>query len=71
MATFLKHMNHDAYIKATKTWQFDSLKHVIQDCHEAIEAYPENPNCGYYWDEIHYCSMELARRAKLGIINPQ
>ena len=66
----IKHMNHNAYIDKTKKMEFTPLKYVIGDCHKAIKAFPENPNCGYYWDEIHYCSMELARRAKLGTINP-
>jgi hypothetical protein len=27
---------------------------------------PDNPNAGYYLDEINYCADELARRARGG-----
>lgn len=59
-------MNHAEYQKRVKTMDTSALLHVIRDCKEAIKAYPENPNCGYYEDEIHYCSMELNRRKNKG-----
>jgi len=55
-------MNHSEYIKKTKKMSLESLKFVIKDCQEALEA---NPNCeksSYYADEICYCGMELKRR---------
>ncbi len=57
-------MDHAEYQKRVKKMDDSALRHVIQDCKDAIKAYPDNPNCGYYQDEIHYCSMELARRKK-------
>ena len=60
----LKTMNHSEYQKECKGKSETQLRYIIQDCKNAIAAYPENPNAGYYADEIHYCAMELARRAK-------
>jgi hypothetical protein len=40
----------------------ESLKYIIQDCKDAIEAMPDNPKAGQYADEIHYCAAELRRR---------
>lgn len=58
-------MNHTEYQKKVKKLSEESLRFIIQDCREAIDALPNNPKNGYYMDEIHYCSMELAyRRAK-------
>jgi len=57
-------INHSEYIKKTKKMSEHSLRYVIQDCQAAIKAYPENPKCGYYMDEIHYCAMELRTRKK-------
>ena len=56
-------INHVAYQKKVKGLSGDELRFIIQDCKEAIAAYPENPKCGYYTDEIHYCTMELNRIA--------
>jgi len=55
-------MNHTEYMKKVKSLCEDSLRYIIQDCREAIEAMPNNPKNGYYADEIHYCSMELVKR---------
>jgi hypothetical protein len=49
-------------MKKVKSLCEDSLRYIIQDCREAIEAMPNNPKNGYYADEIHYCSMELVKR---------
>jgi len=59
-------MNHSAYIKKVKTLSEDSLKYIIKDCRESIDAIPNNPKNGYYMDEIHYCSMELLNRKNKG-----
>ena len=40
----------------------ESLRYVIKDCKEAIEANPQNPKCGEYEDCILYASQELTRR---------
>ena len=58
----MKKMDHAAYIAKTKKMSSQQLLYVINDCKEAIEAMPDNPNCGYYMDEVHYCAMELQRR---------
>lgn len=65
MASFVKTMEHSKYIAKTKKMDEDSLKYVIKDCQNAIDAMPDNPNAGYYADEIHYCCMELKRRKDL------
>lgn len=57
-----KVMNHTEYPKKCKKMSIEALKYTIQDCQKAIEANPENPNNGYYQDEISYCGMELRRR---------
>ena len=53
---------HSEYMAMVKTMPTDSLRYVIQDCRNAIEALPENPKCEQYTDEIHYCAMELRIR---------
>ena len=57
-----KHMDHAAYQKLLKKKDDTELQFIIKDAKEAIEANPENPNNGYYQDEIHYAVMELNRR---------
>ena len=53
---------HSDYIESCKKRSDDSLRYIMQDCRNAIEAMPENPKCSQYMDEIHYCAMELRRR---------
>lgn len=60
MAT--KHIDHNEYPKKLKTKSIAELKFIIKDAKEAMEAMPENPNYGYYADEIHYAAMEIRRR---------
>jgi len=57
-----KVMDHDFYQKKVRTMDDSALRFVIQDCAAALEAWPDQPNAGYYADEIHYCAMELKRR---------
>ncbi len=64
MASVKKEMDHSAYMRKVKGMPSSSLQYVIKDCQAAIAAYPDNPNAGYYADEIHYCAMELKRRSK-------
>ena len=53
---------HSEYMAKVKTMSTDSLRYVIEDCRNAIEALPENPKCEQYMDEIHYCATELRIR---------
>ena len=61
---------HSEYIDKLKARNEDgsyvypdsSLKYIIQDCTNALDAMPENPKAGQYQDEIHYCASELRRR---------
>ena len=59
---------HREYVAKVKPMPTDSLRYVIEDCRDAIEAMPENPKCQQYWkwmqymDEIHYCATELRLR---------
>lgn len=57
---------HTQYMAKVRAMSNDSLQYVQQDAYEAAVAGEEigNPKTGQYWDEYHYCSMELARRAK-------
>jgi hypothetical protein len=59
----MKQINHGEYMKKVKTLTEESLRYIIKDCQEAITAMPNSEKAGYYADEIHYCSMELSRRA--------
>jgi hypothetical protein len=58
-------MNHTEYIKQTKKMSEASLRYIIKDCQEAIEANHDNPKNGDYADEICYCGMELKRRERV------
>ena len=53
---------HSEYIANTKNLPLESLKYIAKDCKNAIDAMPDNPKAMQYWDEIHYCSMEIRRR---------
>lgn len=55
---------HTEYLAKVKTMTTESLKHVQQDAHAAAIAGEsiDNPKTGQYWDEYHYCSMELKAR---------
>jgi len=55
-------MDHAAYQKACKTKSLDSLRYIIKDAAEAMQAMPNGYKAGYYADEIHYCHAELRRR---------
>ncbi len=57
-------IDHAEYQKRVKTMDNAALHYVINDCKQAIEAMPDGHKVGYYTDEIHYCSMELAKREK-------
>lgn len=57
-----KIMDHAGYQRKMKTKSVAELKFIIKDCREALNAHPDNPNAGYYADEIHYASAELKKR---------
>lgn len=57
-----KTMDHAAYQRKLKTKSEAELRFIIQDANEAQRANPDNPNNGYYADEIHYANAELRRR---------
>ncbi len=56
-------INHTEYPKTLKGRSEDALRYTIKDANEAMLAMPEGHKAGYYADEIHYCAMELTRRA--------
>ena len=59
----MKIMDHAAYQADCRTKTEAQLRFIIQGCQEVVKVQSGfNPNIGYYMDEIHYCSMELARR---------
>ena len=58
-----KTMNHTEYPKRIRKYTDDVLRNIIRECQEVIALQSGfNGNCGYYADEISYCSMELKRR---------
>lgn len=58
----MKNMDHKAYQIKARSMSNEALRFTIKDCQEAINANPQNPNNGYYADEINYCAMELKKR---------
>ena len=58
----MKKMLHAEYIAATKKKSLEALFYIIKDCRNVMRHQPDNPNFGYYADEICYCRMELSRR---------
>jgi hypothetical protein len=60
----MKTMDHTNYPKRLKTKSEAELRFIVKDAQEAIAAFPDSPNAGYYADEINYAGMELARRVK-------
>ena len=39
-----------------------SLSHILEDCRDAVAAFPENGKSGHYEDTAHYCAAEEKRR---------
>lgn len=60
-----KTMDHSGYMKKVRKMDKLELLCVIDDCRKVLKAWPDHPNAGYYTDEIHYCGMELKRRADM------
>jgi hypothetical protein len=61
-----KHIDHVGYPKLCRTRSDAELLYVIADCQATLAAWPDQPNHGYYADEINYCADELARRRRGG-----
>lgn len=61
-----KIMDHTAYPRLCRRRSDAELLFVIADARAAHDAHPDNPNAGYYLDEISYCAAELDRRARGG-----
>jgi hypothetical protein len=55
-------MNHAEYQKNLKNKTVAELMYIMNDASAAIKANPDNPNNGYYADEISYAGMELKKR---------
>lgn len=58
----LKTMNHSDYQKSLKKKSIEQLLFIAKDAGEALNTNPNNPNNGYYADEIHYTVAELKRK---------
>jgi len=63
--TYGEHQWHDQYQQWTQNASTETLRYVIQDCREALEAQPHGIKASQYMDEINYCSMALHKRATL------
>ena len=59
-----KVMDHGAYQKNLKKKSVEELRFIIKDAGGAMRSMPDNPNNGYYADEVNYASMELQRRLR-------
>ena len=58
----MKKMDHLKYQRDIRRLSDESLRYIIADAQQAMQAMPENPNNGYYADEINYCGSEIYRR---------
>jgi hypothetical protein len=61
-----KVMDHNRYPRICRGRSEAELRFIMADARAAHDANPDNPNAGYYLDEINYCADELARRARGG-----
>lgn len=61
-----KHIDHAACPRLCRSRSEAELRYVIADCRATLAAWPDQPNAGYYLDEINNCADELARRARGG-----
>ena len=62
LAMITKKMDHASYQARLRTLSVASLYYIKDDASNAMESYPDNPNNGYYADEVNYALMELRRR---------
>lgn len=64
-----KIMDHAEYQKRLKNKTHAELIYIRNDANAAIKANPDNPNNGYYADEINYAGMELKKRKTIDSSN--
>ena len=57
-----KVMDHTEYPERLKNKTDSALRYIMNDAFQAMRAMPDNPNNGYYADEINYCADELYKR---------
>ena len=57
---------HSDTIERFKGLPIESLEYIKRDAYQAatIGETIGNPKTGQYWDEFHYASMELKKRAQ-------
>jgi hypothetical protein len=55
----IKVMDHASYQKNLKKKSVEELRYIIKDASGAMLAMPDNPNNGYYADEVNYAAMEI------------
>lgn len=57
---------HSETIERFKGLPIESLEYIKRDAYQAatIGETIGNPKTGQYWDEFHYSSMELKKRAQ-------
>jgi hypothetical protein len=60
----MKKINHVEYPEMLKLKSYEELYGIMKDAAEALRAFPDNENSGFYQDEINYCYNELNRRQK-------
>lgn len=61
-----KVMDHNAYAAKVRTMSDAELLFTARDAKATVDAWPDQPNAGYYLDEINYCAGELHRRRQGG-----
>lgn len=61
-----KFMDHTAYAAKVRTMSDAELLFTARDAKATVDAWPDQPNAGYYLDEINYCAGELHRRRQGG-----
>ncbi len=61
----MKTMDHAAYQSKLKKVAHETLRFILEDAREAVDAQPQGENAGYYMDEVHYAAAELRRREKI------
>ena len=57
-----RYVDDREYQRRLKTLDTFALRNIIRDAGEAAKVNPDNPNAGFYLDEVSYAAMELRRR---------
>lgn len=60
-------MDFAATEKVARAKSSQCLRGAIRDCYAVLKAQPDNVKAGYYMDEVHVYSIELARRRTVGL----